>query len=137
MSIYAIRFGKYVEVRKALEPPVKRVMQELVDVEGVKVTYKMVKYSWGVVPVPVVTKTKQKKKLRDIIWDGGRFIIAIPYTRWGPTGVRNGLPSLEDGDCKRVPKELSRLLVNESTREELLGTVKNIVHGIREDNYDD
>ena len=142
MATYAIRFGQYVEVRRSITPPIKRVMEELVDVEGEKVTYKTHHYSWGDMPIPVVTRIKQKKKLKDIIWEGGRFIVAIPYTRWGPAGVRKGLPSLEEGECKRVPKELGRKLLAEETREELLGTVKstvniNIVLDMLEDDDDD
>ena len=124
MSIYAIRFGKYVEIRESPTPLTKREMEEIITVTENKIDYLFKPGSSY--PVAKHTSTKKNKKIRDAIWDGGTFIVAVDYSRWSPSGVRKGLPKLEDGECVKIEdKTLAKELRDEYSRNLLLGKFNN------------
>ena len=138
--MYAIRFGKWVEIREARYPPTKVDMEAIVLVEGQKVTYKDVKdpYYGGTMKYPVITTCKQKKKLKDVKWEGGDFVTCFPYTRW-TWGVRNyGLTGMNDGDIIEVPhkqfgktdKYFDEMFKTETNKELLLGKIHNQFRGL-------
>ena len=145
MAIYAVRFGKWVEVRESPVPLVKREMAEIVTVQEQKVDYIPTQGPYGPYMMPKYSTVSKKKKIKDIIWDGGTFIVAVAYSRWSPTGTRKGLPVLEDGECKLIEKkELAEALKSEYSRDKLLGSYRNnlrLLNNLEEDedddNYDD
>ena len=140
-SIYAVRFGKWVEVRESAIPLTKREMAEIVTVQEQKLDYVPAQGPYGPYMKPKYSTVSKKKKIKDIIWDGGTFIVAVAYSRWSPTGTRRGLPVLEDGECKLIDKkELADALKSEYSRDKLLGSYRNnfrLLNNLEEDEDDD
>ena len=140
MAIYAVRFGKWVEIRESPIPLTKREMEEIVTVQEQKVDYIPVSGPYGPYMRPKFSTVSKKKKIKDVLWDGGTFVVAVAYSRWSPSGVRRGLPTLEDGDCKLInDKTLADGLKSEYSRDKLLGQVKNnfrLLNNLEEDDDD-
>ena len=115
-------------------------MAEIVTVQEQKVDYIPTQGLYGPYMLPKYTTVSKKKKIKDIIWDGGTFVVAVAYSRWSPTGTKNGLPTLIDGECKKIEdKTLADGLKDEYSRNKLLGTYNNRFRGLvsSDDDYDD
>lgn len=140
MAIYAIKFGKWVEIREATTHPIKRESQKVIEVEEqVADPVYMTDPYWGQRIVSYNYKTvKKKKKFTSVNWDGGETLGIVAYERWYPTGVKNGLPKIENKNCVKITdKALADKLKTEYTRDLLLGEYRNNLQCVLENDQDD